>query len=350
MTLMDKFVFDTMADGTPIEAYRLVNKNGASCVIMTYGGRVLELKMPDRNGNFGDVVLGFDRIASYQKDTSGQGALIGRFGNRIGGASYTLDGVTYNVAKNDNGVNHLHGGTVGYNARIWDAEPKGNNTLVLRLTDPDGYENYPGTVNVTVTYTLTDDNALSIHYNAITDKATIINLTNHSYFNLSDCTKGTVLDHQLQVDADYITPVDELLIPTGDLLAVAGTPFDFNVPKAIGRDIASGHVQMVRGNGYDHNFVLNGSGLRRVATLTAADTGRRMDVITDQPGVQIYSANFLTDETLPLCGNRPQEMRAAICLETQHFPDSPNKPQFPSVVLRPGEIYDTTTIYRFSTF
>lgn len=347
---MEKFVYATLADGTQIDAYRMVNAQGASAVIMTYGGRILELKMPDRNGKMDHVLLGFDNIASYERDTSGQGSLIGRFGNRIGGGIFTLDGVTYQLAKNDNAVNHLHGGTVGYSARVWEAEPKGETSLALHLTDPDGNQNYPGTVQITVTYTLTDDNALEIHYHAITDKATIINLTNHSYFNLSDCSKGDVLSHELQLDADYITPVDETLIPTGELMPVAGTPFDFNVPKAIGRDIHADHPQIVFGLGYDHNFVLRGEGLRRVATLTAADTGRRMDMLTDQPGVQVYSANFLTKEDLPLRGNRPQQQRAALCLETQHFPDTPNKPQFPSCVLRPGEVYDTTTIYRFSTF
>lgn len=345
---MEKFTYATLADGTVIDAYRMKNRNGASAVIMTYGGRILELKMPDRNGRIDHVLLGFDTIESYQKDTSGQGSLIGRFGNRIGGGRFTLDGQTYQLAKNNNGVNHLHGGDVGYSARVWDAEPAGENTLRLHLLSPDGEEHYPGTLRITVTYTLTDDNALEIHYHAITDKATIINLTNHSYFNLSDCTKGDVLAHELQVDADYITPVDATLIPTGEWMPVAGTPFDFNIPKAIGRDINADHEQLHLGNGYDHNFVLRGSGLRRVATVTAADTGRRMDVLTDQPGVQVYSANFLTNADLPLRGNRPQQMRAAICLETQHYPDSPNKPQFPSCVLRPGEVYDTTTIYRFS--
>lgn len=347
---MEKFVYATLSDGTVIDAYKLTNAVGASASIMTYGGRILELKMPDRNGKFDDVLLGYDDIGSYQRDTSGQGSLIGRFGNRIRAGKFTLDGVSYQLAKNNNGINHLHGGNVGYSARIWDAQPIGNNKLVLRLTSPDGEENYPGTLQITVTYTLTDENALEIHYHAITDKATIINLTNHSYFNLSDCTRGTVLDHEMQVEADYITPVDETLIPTGELMPVAGTPFDFTVPKPIGRDINADHEQIVRGLGYDHNFVLRGEGLRRVATVTAADTGRRMDVLTDQPGMQVYSANFLTAADLPLRGNRPQEQRAAICLETQHFPDTPNQPTFPTCVLRPGEVYDTTTIYRFSTF
>lgn len=347
---MEKFTYATLPDGTAIDAYRLTNRNGASATIMTYGGRILNLKMPDRTGRFDDVLLGYDALESYEKDTSGQGSLIGRFGNRIGGASFTLDGVTYPLAKNDHGVNHLHGGAVGYSARVWDAEPDGESTLRLHLLSPDGEEGYPGTLRITVTYTLTDDNALSIHYHAITDKATIINLTNHSYFNLSSCTAGDVLAHELQVDADAITPVDDRLIPTGAFMEVAGTPFDFRTPKPIGRDIGADHPQLKIAGGYDHNFVLNGSGLRRVATVTAADTGRRMDVLTDQPGVQIYSANFLTNADLPLRGGRPQQARAAICLETQHFPDTPNKPQFPSCVLRPGEVYDTTTIYRFSTF
>ncbi len=345
---MEKFLFGTLPDGTPVEAYRMHNAHGASATIMTYGGRLLDLQMPDRNGHSDSVILGYDALESYTKDTSGQGSLIGRFGNRIGGAQFTLDGVTYHVAKNDNGVNHLHGGNVGYSARVWDAEPTGDTQLTLRLVSPDGEENYPGTLHITVTYTLTEDNALQIHYHAITDKATIINLTNHSYFNLSSTAHGDVLAHTLQLDADAITPVDELLIPTGERMPVAGTPFDFNTPKPIGRDIGADHPQLQRAGGYDHNFVLRGTGLRRVATVYAADTGRRMDVLTDQPGVQVYSANFLTNPDLPLRGGRPQQARAAICLETQHFPDSPNQPSFPSVVLRPGEVYDTTTVYRFS--
>lgn len=335
-------------DGVTVNSFCITNVNGASATLITYGGRLLSLKMPDKNGKLDEVILGFDELASYEKDTSGQGSLIGRYGNRIARAQFTLGGQTYHLAQN-NGRNHLHGGSVGYSARVWDAEISGENSVILHLCSPDGEENYPGTLQITVTYTLTDDNELKIHYTAQTDRETVINLTNHSYFNLSNCSKGTVLDHMLQVESDAITEADDELIPTGKLLPTAGTAFDFTTAKTIGRDIDSDDKQLKVAGGYDHNFVLRGTGLRRVATLCAPDTGRCMDVITDQCGVQIYSANFLNCAELPLRGGRPQELRAAICLETQHYPDSPNQSTFPTTVLKPGETYDTTTIYRFYT-
>ena len=345
---MEKFVYGKLADGTVIDAYRMVNKNGAETTIMTYGGCILELKMPDRDGNIGDVLLGFDSLDSYVPDTSGQGALIGRFGNRIGKGQFTLNGKFYQLATNNNGINHLHGGNVGYASRVWTANPIGDCELELTLVSPDGEENYPGTLNVTVTYTLTEDNALKIHYTATTDKDTIVNLTNHSYFNLSNTTDATILDHWMQVDSDYITPVDAGLIPTGELMPIAGTAFDFNTEKKVGQDIDSTEEQMALGGGYDHNYVLRGEGYRRVITLYAEDTGRQMDVYTDQCGVQIYSANMLNNPDYPLRGGRPQQKRIAIALETQHYPDSPNHENFPTCTLRTGEVYDTTTTYQFS--
>ncbi len=335
-------------NNTVVNAFCITNSKGASATVMTYGGRLLSLKMPDRNGNVEEVILGFDTLASYEKDTSGQGALIGRYGNRIARAQFTLDGTTYHLAKND-GQNHLHGGNIGYGARVWDAEVKDENSVSLHLLSLDGEENYPGTLQITVTYTLTEDNALQIHYTAQTDRKTVINMTNHSYFNLSSCEHGNVLDHTLQVESIAITEADSELIPTGKLLSSAGTAFDFSRTKPIGQDIDADHALLQLAGGYDHNFVLSGDGLRRVATLCAPNTGRCMDVLTDQCGMQVYSANFLNDAQLPLRSGRPQEPRAAICLETQHFPDSPNHPEFPTTVLNPGETYDTTTIYRFYT-
>ena len=344
---MEKFVYATLANGTTIDAYRMKNTNGAEVTIMTYGGRILSLKVPDRTGKIGDVLLGFDSMDAYLRDTSGQGALIGRFGNRIGNAQFSLNGRTYHLAKN-NGKNHLHGGNIGYSARIWSAEPVGDHSLALSLISADGDENYPGTLNITVTYTLTENNALEIHYTATTDQDTIINLTNHSYFNLTNTTDATILDHWMQVESDFITPVDAGLIPTGELMPVAGTAFDFTSAKKVGRDIDAKEEQMQLGGGYDHNFVLRGEGFRRVISLYSEATGRQMDVFTDQCGVQIYSANMLNNPNEPLRGNRPQQPRIAIALETQHYPDSPNHPNFPSCVLRVGETYDTTTTYQFS--
>lgn len=333
---------------TVVEAFCITNTSGASATVITYGGRLISLKMPDRSGNLDEVILGFDELESYEKDTSGQGALIGRYGNRIACAQFSLNRQTYHLAQND-GRNHLHGGAMGYSARVWDAEITGDNSVTLRLCSPDGEENYPGTLQIAVTYTLTDDNELQIHYTAQTDRETVINMTNHSYFNLSSCSCGDVLNHMLQVESDAITEADSELIPTGRLFSTGGTAFDFTSPKTIGRDIDCGDKQLKLAGGYDHNFVLRGKGLRRVATLYAADTGRCMDVLTDQCGMQVYSANFLNRSDLPLRGGRPQKPRAAICLETQHYPDSPNRPEFPTTVLKPGERYDTTTIYRFYT-
>ncbi|MDD6175017.1 MAG: galactose mutarotase [Firmicutes bacterium] len=333
---------------TVVKAFCITNASGASATVITYGGRLISLKMPDRSGKLSEVILGFDDLESYEKDSSGQGALIGRYGNRISRAQFSLNGQTYHLAQND-GRNHLHGGSTGYSARVWDAGITGDNSVTLRLFSPDGEENYPGTLQIAVSYTLTDENELRIHYTARTDRETVINLTNHSYFNLSSCSSGDVLEHTLQVESDAITEANPELIPTGKLLSTGGTAFDFTKPKKIGRDIRCGDKQLKLAGGYDHNFVLRGKGLRRVATLCAPDTGRCMDVLTDQCGMQVYSANFLNCAELPLRGGRPQQPRAAICLETQHYPDSPNHPEFPTTVLKPGELYDTTTIFRFYT-
>lgn len=332
--------------GTEVKAITITNKAGASVTAMNYGCRLVSLNMPDRNGTMDEVLLGYDVFASYEKDLTSQGAMVGRYGNRIARAQFVLDGQTYHLTAN-NGRNHLHGGNIRYSSRMWDIVSVTDDCVQFRLSSPDGEEGYPGTLQVDVFYTLTEDNALQIRYMAQTDRKTIINLTNHSFFNLSSCDTGDVLGHVLQVESDAITEIDEEMIPTGELLKTAGTVFDFTKPKRVGQDIESEDRQLKLAGGYDHNFVLRGQGLRRVATLCAPDTGRCMDVITDQCGLQVYSANNLTHADSPLRGGRPQTRRTAICLETQHFPDSPNHPEFPSTVLNPGETYDTTTIYHF---
>lgn len=332
--------------GERVQAVTLTNKQGASVTAINYGCRLVSLKMPDKNGVMDEVLLGYDTFTGYENDVTSQGALVGRYGNRIAHAQFMLDGQMHSLTAN-NGRNHLHGGNIRYSSRIWEIVSVTDSSIQFHLTSPDGEEGYPGTLQVDVFYTLTDNNAFQIRYTAQTDRKTIVNLTNHSFFNLSSCDAGDVLNHVLQVESDAITEINEELIPTGKLLKTAGTAFDFTTPKRVGRDIDSDDEQMQFAGGYDHNFVLRGEGLRRVATLSAPDTGRYMDVITDQCGMQIYSANNLTHKDSPLRKGRPQTRRAAICLETQHFPDSPNHPEFPSTVLNPNEIYDTTTIFRF---
>ena len=334
--------------GAEITALTMTNKNGAVLTVMNFGCRILSLRMPDRDGNIEDVILGFDDLVSYEKDGTSQGAMVGRYGNRIARAQFTMDGVTYHLAAN-NGRNHLHGGFNRMGSRVWDIDTVGENCVTFHLFSPDGDEHYPGNMNIYITYTLTDDNEMVVNYKADTDKKTIINLTNHSFFNLTSCTqRGTVLDHILQVESDAITEVDQEMIPTGRLLQTAGTAFDFTTPKRIGQDIFSDDPQLKLARGYDHNFVLRGTGMRRVATLYSPQSGRRMEVITDQLGAQIFTANGLNHAELPMRHGRPQEPYAAVCLETQHFPDSPNHPEFPSTVLEAGKNYDTTTIFRFS--
>ena len=320
--------------------------------IITYGGIVTSLKVPDRAGTMANVVLGYPQIDGYVTDTSYFGAIIGRYGNRIAGGRFTLNGVAYTLPTNDK-PNSLHGGSTGFNKRIWQATeasgPEGPG-LTLSYTSPDGEEGYPGTLSVQITYRITEQNELRIDYSAKTDKATVVNLTHHSYFNLSGEGTGDILDHQLEIMADRYTPVDATLIPTGELAPVAGTPFDFTKPKAIGADIRDGHPQLVIGRGYDHNFVLQRSTAGSpslAARVREPRTGRVMEVLTTEPGVQFYSGNFLNGTAVGTGGNTYRQ-GDGFCLETQHFPDSPNKPSFPSTVLQPGAEYRTTTIYRFS--
>lgn len=332
-------------DGASVELYTLANAKGAEARIITYGGTVVSLKVPDRAGVLGDVVAGFDNLDGYLTPAPYFGALIGRYGNRIGGARFSLNGTEYTLSKNDGG-NQLHGGPRGFDKRLWHAKMLSPQSLELSYLSKDGEEGYPGNLLVTVVYTLTDTNELKIDYSATTDKETVVNLTHHSYFNLAG--EGDILGHQLRIHADRFTPVDRELIPTGEFRNVAGTPFDFQNAKPIGKQIETQDQQLTFGRGYDHNWVLNrdGSGLESAAIVTEPKSGRVMEVLTTMPGLQFYSGNFL-DGTLKGKG-RSYTHRSAFCLETQFFPDSPNKPDFPSTILRPGTTFHSTTVYRFS--
>ena len=348
--MINKELFGKKPDGSEVYAYTLTNKSGASARILTMGGILANLYMPDRDGKLADVIFGFDSVDDYLNGGGYQGALIGRYGNRIGSGRFTLNGVTYQLALNDNGKNHLHGGNVGFNQMLWDAVPfetADSCGLILTLISPDGEENYPGKLDVKVTYTLTDKNELKIHYEAESDADTIVNLTNHSYFNLGGYSSGNILDHTLWVDADSITEINGDLIATGKAYPVGGTPFDFRKPEKIGARIEADDPQIKFGGGYDHNFNLNkGSAFAKAAELYDEKSGRVMSVYTDQPGVQIYTSNMMNGD-VKFKGGLAQIPRSAICLETQHAPDSPNHPEFPTTTLRAGEKYDTTTVYAF---
>ncbi len=349
-----KSSFGKTPDGQQVDLYVLTNKNGLEAAITTYGGAIVSLKVPDRNGKLGDIVLGYDSVDGYVSDKSYFGAIIGRYGNRIGHAKSSLDGKTYTLAKN-NGENNLHGGVKGFDKALWSAKEipaEGGQALELTYLSKDGEEGFPGNLQVRVIYTLTDSNELKIEYFAATDKKTIVNLTNHSYFNLVGVSLGSgdILGHVLMIEADKFTPVDSGLIPTGELGDVQGTPFDFRKPTAIGARIDADDEQITLGHGYDHNFVLRrkaGAPISLAARVVEPTSGRVMEVWTTEPGVQLYTGNFL-DGTTHGKGGVSYAKRAAFCLETQHFPNSPNQPNFPSVVLNPGGRYHTTTIYKFS--
>ena len=339
--------FGMTPDGAKIEAYALYNSKGASAKVITYGATLAELHMPDRHGKMGDIVLGFDDLQGYLGQHPYFGGTIGRYGNRIAKGKFTLDGKEYQLALN-NGPNSLHGGQIGFNRRIWKAEElKDKDGASVRFTylSKDGEENYPGNLHVSVTYTLTNTNELKIQYAAETDKDTVLNLTNHSYFNLSGTDTGDILKYILYINADKYTPVDSTLIPTGKIESVVGTPLDFLKPTAIGARI--GELKEI--GGYDHNYVLNGKAgtLRVAAKVVDPESGREMEVLTTQPGVQFYSAIGLNG-SIKGKGGVAYEKYGAICLETQHFPDSPNHPNFPSTELKPGEHFHSETIYKFS--
>ncbi|MBN1392410.1 MAG: galactose mutarotase [Sedimentisphaerales bacterium] len=341
---IQKQAFGKTEDGKSVDLYTLTNANGLKADIINYGGIVTSLQVPDRNGKLADIVLGCDSVNDYAKKSPYFGALIGRFGNRIAKGKFTLDGVEYTLATND-GPNHLHGGIKGFDKVVWDAKPmqtKEGPSLKLSYKSRDGEEGYPGNLSCTVIYTLTDKDELKISYEAKTDKSTVVNLTHHSYFNLAGFGSGDILGHQLQIFADNFTPVDKTLIPTGKIKAVKGTPMDFTKPMTIGS-----RIKQVEG-GYDHNYVLNDSGgsLALAASVYEPKTGRVMEIFTTEPGIQFYSGNFL-DGSIKGKG-AVYNKHAGFCLETQHFPDSPNKSSFPSVVLRPGEKYTQVTVHKFS--
>ena len=340
-------IFGKMPDGKPVERFTLKNANGVEMQAIAYGGIITSLRVPDRTGKFDDIVLGFDRLEDYLKDHPFFGAIIGRYGNRIGKGQFTLDGKTYKLATN-NGPNHLHGGVKGFDKVLWTVEPIAGNALAFTRTSPDGEEGYPGNLRVRVTYTLTDKNELIVEYRATTDKATPVNLTQHSYFNLAGHASGDILGHQLTLFADRYTPVDDTLIPTGDVASVAGTPFDFQRPTAIGARINADHPQLKPGKGYDHNWVLarKGTGLQPAARVVEPKTGRTLEISTTEPAIQFYAGNFL-DGTLKGKGGAVYNHRTGFCLETQHYPDSPNKPNFPTTTLRPGAEYSTRTVFTF---
>jgi aldose 1-epimerase len=331
-------------DGKKVFLFTLTNQNGTEVKISNYGGTVTSWITKDKNGKASSIVVGFDKLQDYLQKPPYFGATIGRYGNRIGNAQFSIDGKVYKLAAN-NGKNHLHGGVKGFDKSVWEVSAVVDSLPALTLTrlSKDGEEGYPGNLKVSVTFALSNDDELSIEYSAETDKTTPVNLTNHSYFNLTGDISNTILNHVLWIDADRYTPVDSTLIPTGELKPVKGTPFDFTTPQKIGS-----RIDQVKG-GYDHNFVLNKKGdeMSLAATLTDSSTGRKLEVYTTEPGLQFYSGNFL-DGTFKTSDGKPINLHTALCLETQHFPDSPNKPDFPSTLLKPGEKYHTKTKYKLT--
>ena len=342
-----------VTDFDAIKLYTFKNKSGMQVKITNYGAIVTAILVPDRDGKLGDITLGYNRVEDYINavDKPYFGAIVGRYGNRIANGEFTIDGETYSLATN-NGPNHLHGGVIGFDKVVWDAELVGGegwSGLELSYLAKDKEEGYPGNLSIKVTYKLTDDNELIVDYLATTDKATPVNLTQHSYFNLKGEGEGDILDHEFMINAAKYTPVDSTLIPTGELKAVAGTPFDFTVAKPVGRDIGMTDEQLEFGLGFDHNFVLNreGEGLSLAARVHEPTTGRVMEIATTEPGIQFYCGNFL-DGRLKGKSGKPYVHRGGFCLETQHYPDSPNQKNFPTTILKPGEEYRTTTVFKFS--
>jgi aldose 1-epimerase len=348
--MITKQPFGKTADGTPVDIYTLTNAKGMEARIMTYGGIIVSLKVPDRNGKFDDVELGFDSLELYLKGHPFFGALVGRYGNRIAKGKFKISGQEYNLLVN-NGENHLHGGKLGFDKKVWAAKSGKSTegqTLELKYTSADMEEGYPGKLDVTVVYTLTNDNGLKIDYTAKTDKATHVNLTNHSYFNLAGAGNGDILNHEMMINAYQATKVDKGLIPTGEIVNIKGTALDFTSPMKIGARIEAKEEQLQLGVGYDHNYVINGGGkaLTLAARVSEPTSGRVMEVFTTEPGVQFYTGNHVNVAAGK--GGKPYGKRSGFCLETQHYPDSPNKPEFPTTLLKPGQTYRTTTIYKFS--
>jgi aldose 1-epimerase len=342
--------FGVTPDGTPVELFTLGNAGGMQLSVVSYGGAIVSLRVPDRDANLDDIVLGFDSLDGYLGHSHYFGAIVGRYANRIGRGRFELEGSRYRLPINDE-PHHLHGGTRGFDRVIWECEPvrdERGEGVALRHTSPDGDQGYPGTLSTEVRYILTEDNALEVNYGATTDKPTPVNLTQHSYFNLLGAGKGDILGHQLTIDADAYTPVDCTLIPTGRIVPVAGTPLDFRTADAIGACISDPDPQLEYARGYDHNFVLRrgGPGLMHAARVMEPITGRTLDMVTTEPGLQLYSGNQL-DGSVVGKGGRRYGRHSGFCLETQHFPDSPNQPRFPSTILRPGERYQSRTVFAF---
>lgn len=348
MMKTDRKPFGRTASGQEVELFTLRSPRGLVVSITNYGGIVTSIMAPDKSGVTADVALGFSSLDAYLKPNPYFGAIVGRYGNRIAKAKFVLNGKTYTLAAN-NGPNSLHGGTAGFDKKVWQAKVRNDGGLELTMTSPDGDEGYPGALTTQVVYTVTPENELRIEYSLTSDKDTVANVTNHSYFHLDGEGSGTILDHVLQIDADEFTPVDATLIPTGQLMTVDGTPFDFRTPHAIGERIENPHEQIRYGGGYDHNFVIRGAPgtLRRAARVKAPRGGRVMEVWTSEPGMQFYTGNFL-DGTLTGKAGVSYGKRFGFCMETQHFPDSPNQPSFPTTLIRAGETRQSTTTYRFS--
>ena len=345
----NKANYQDTVDGKSTDLFVLKNSHGMQVAITNLGGRVVSILVPGKEGKLIDVALGYERVSSYLKPNEPYfGALIGRYGNRIGNAQFDLEGTGYKLRAN-NGPATLHGGPSGFHARVWDATIQNEYTLELAYFSKDGEEGFPGNLTTKVVYTLTEDNAIKIDYTATTDKTTVVNLTNHTYFNLNGEGSGDINDHVLKINALKFTPVDASLIPTGELADVAGTPFDFTKPTAIGERVQADDSQLKFAGGYDHNFVLIGdANLKQAAVVTGPKAGITMEVLTTEPGMQFYGGNFLDGKENDGKGQKAYPFRNGFCLETQHFPDSPNKPSFPATTLKPGELYSTTTIYKFS--
>ena len=350
-TRQSKTAFQKMIDGKSTDLFILTNKNQAEAAFTNYGARILSLRVPDQLSNLRDVVVGFGSVESYQQSSERYfGATIGRYGNRIAKGKFQLDGKEYSIFIN-NSPNALHGGKKGFQDVVWDAKQLNEHTLAFTYLSKDMEEGFPGNLQVKVIYSLSDDNELIINYEASTDKKTIVNLTNHAFFNLNGEGSGNILDHTLQINAEQYTPVDSTLIPLGEIASVAGSPFDFRKSLRIGERINDNNIQLKYGKGYDHNYVLNpgkNGEMKAAATVRGDKSGIVMEVFTQEPGLQVYSGNFMKSKNT-FKGGTNDDFRTAFCLETQHFPDSPNQPHFPSTILKPGELYKTKTIYKFSS-